>query len=272
MVSTWVEQNQLLTFAVISYVLSWLIALPMILSYYNAIAADIPFVLHYFVPFGPLLSAFLVTRIANGPDGLRDLIKRMTKWRVKPVWIAIAVLSVWGLYLLSGIFSMILGQPWPGLELFGSIAYVPYLPFLGAWLFWIITFGIGEECGWRGYLLHNLQDVYSPLKSSLIVGIIWAGWHLPMFLYHGNFISMGPMGMIFWIVGLLFGSILLMWVYNNTGNSILMTAIWHGTFNLFTGAAGEASGMTSGIVSILVIFWASILLGIKRKKDIFHPK
>jgi hypothetical protein len=51
-----------------------------------------------------------------------------------------------------------------------------------------------------------------------------------------------------------------------------MTAIWHGTFNLFTGAAGEASGMTSGIVSILVIFWASILLGIKRKKDIFHPK
>jgi len=272
MASRWIEENQILTFVILSYGLSWLIALPMILSYFGIISPDVPFLLHYLVPFGPLLAALLVTWIVEGPEGFRDLLTRMSKWRVKPFWVALTLLSVWGLYFISGLFSLAIGQPWPSLELFGDIMYMPYLTFIGAWFFWTITFGIGEETGWRGYLLQELQSKYSPLFSSLIVGIIWAGWHLPMFLYHENFIAIGPMGMVFWVIGLLFGSILLMWLYNNTGSSILMTAIWHGTFNLFTGAAGEASGMTSGIVSILVIFWVLLLLIIRKEKDIFHPR
>lgn len=74
------------------------------------------------------------------------------------------------------------------------------------------------------------------------------------------------------MIGLLLGSILLTWLYNTTRSSILKTAILHGTFNLFAGAAGEESRMISGIVSILVIFWALLLLTIRKKEVIFHPR
>ena len=196
----------------------------------------------------------------TGREGISEIFGRIRKWRVRPTWMAIAVGSPWLFYILAGIILAATGQPWPDLSIFGNVQYLPYLTFVGTWLLWILSYGLGEETGWRGFLLPRLQTKYSALTSSLILSLIWASWHAPMFLYHENFIELGLIGTIFWAIGLMFGSVLLTWIYNNNEGSILLTAIWHGTFNLFTGASGQAAAMTSAIITMFVMVLVVLII------------
>lgn len=262
----WMKQNSVLSYILLAYGITWMIALPLVLSYYGFIAIEVPFALHYVLPIGPLLSALIVTTGVRGTSGLREILARMSKWRVRPIWIFIALFSVWILYFVSSTIITMMGQSWPDLSLFGNVLYLPYLTFAGAWLLWTFSFGIGEETGWRGFLLPRLQAKHGPITASLILSVFWAGWHLPMFLYNENLIAMGVAGTIFWVIGLMFGSVLLTWVYNSSEGSILMTALWHGTYNLFTAAVGQAAGLTSGIISMFVMVWVIfIILGYRRR-------
>jgi hypothetical protein len=89
-----------------------------------------------------------------------------------------------------------------------------------------------------------------------------------MFLYNENLMSLGLVGTVFWVIGLMFGSVLLTWLYNNSEGSILMTALWHGTYNLFTGAVGQAAGLMAGIISMFVMVWVVLILIIYRPKNL----
>jgi membrane protease YdiL (CAAX protease family) len=268
MVREWIQRNVVASYILVAYGITWSIALLLALSYHGVISLGIPFGLHYVLPYGPMLSALVLTWVRGGKDSLRGLLGRMSKWRIKPVWIVTAVFSVWVFYIYAALFMLAIGQPWPDLSIFGQVLYLPYLTFLGSWALWIFTYGIGEETGWRGYLLPHLQARYSALVSSLIVSLFWAAWHTPMFLYNENLIALGPVGTVFWVIGLMFGSVLLTWLYNNTEGSILMTAIWHGTFNTFTAATGQAASVTSGIISMLVMVLVVCVVIIYKPKNL----
>ncbi len=269
---SWIKRNPVAAFMGLAYALSWLIAMPLILTYWHIVPLDTNFALHYLVPFGSLLSALIISYVAGGRTGVREILGRMSKWGVRRVWIAVAVFSVWILYLSAGAISVLSGAPWPGLEIYGSVRYMPYLTVAGAWLFWVFTFGIGEETGWRGFLLPRLQSRFRALASAMIVSIIWAGWHTPMFLYNENFMAMGTVGTAFWVIGLMFGSTWLTWLYNSSKGSALMTALWHGTFNLFTGAAAQAASMTSGIITMFVMVWVLLIVVIYRPGNLSKSK
>lgn len=264
----WIKRHSIQSYIILAYGITWVMALPMILVYNHIISVDVSFGLHYLLPYGPLLSAVIVSWAAGGVSNLRNILSRMSRWRVKWVWLVVAILSVWLLYAASGAIEVLTGAQWPGLELFGQVQFLPYLTFAGAWLLWVATFGIGEETGWRGYLLPSLQSRYSALTSAMMVSVIWAGWHIPMFFYNENLISLGAVGTVFWLIGLMFGSTLLTWLYNSSKGSILMTALWHGTFNLFTGATAQAASMTSGIITMFVMVWVVLIVVIYRPSDL----
>lgn len=268
MVRAWIQRNVVASYILLAYGITWSLALLLALSYQGVISLGIPFGLHYLLPYGPMLSALILTWVRGGKDAVRVLLSRMSKWRIKPVWIVTTLLSLWVFFIASAFMMVAIGQPWPDLSIFGQVMYLPYLTFLGSWALWIITYGIGEETGWRGYLLPHLQAKYSALTSSLIVGLFWAAWHAPMFLYDENLIAMGPFGTISWVIGLMFGSVLQTWLYNNTEGSVLMTAIWHGTFNTFTAAAGQAASVTSGIISMLVMVLVVIIVIIYKPRNL----
>lgn len=268
MVREWIQRNAVASYILLAYGITWSLALVLALSYHGIISLEIPLALHYILPYGPMLSALIVTCVRGGKYGIREILGRMSRWRIKPVWIITALFSVWVFYIASALTMVVIGQPWPDLSVFGQVMYLPYLTFLGAWALWIFTYGIGEETGWRGFLLPHLQTKYSALVSSIIVSFFWALWHAPMFLYNENLIAMGPVGTVFWTIGLMFGSVLLTWLYNNTEGSILMTAIWHGTFNTFSAAAGQAASVTSGIISMLVMVLVVFVVIIYRPKNL----
>ncbi|MFW9789322.1 MAG: hypothetical protein ACFFE1_16745, partial [Candidatus Thorarchaeota archaeon] len=153
MVREWIQRNTVASYILLAYGITWSLALILAMSYHGVINLGIPFGLHYLLPYGPMLSALILTWVRDGRDGFRGLLGRMSKWRIKPVWIITAVFSVWVFYIASALMMMVMGQPWPDLSIFSQVMYLPYLTFLGAWALWIFTYGIGEETGWRGYLL-----------------------------------------------------------------------------------------------------------------------
>lgn len=248
-----IGRNPLAAFFALAIGFSWSIGIP--LAFTAAGRADrpaMPFSLHYLVGYGPMVAALLLTWIIDGRSGIRELVGRVLKWRVRPVWwlaaasplIAFGCLAV-GQRLLQG--------RWVDFGLLGQVQFLPDLGW-GALILWVFTFGFGEEMGWRGYALPRLQGERSALSATLILSLFLAIWHVPAFFYlYDSSILVG------WLVGMLAGAIVFTWFYNSSGGSILMVALWHGAFNFISGSqAGD--GVTAAILSTGVMVWAVVLI------------
>ena len=252
--SLWVREHQLVTYLTLTYVISWIIVAPLIASAQGFIDVPVPFALHYLNDYGPLLAALITAGITSGAEGLRDLTRRMVRWRVGLGWVLVAAFSPLAVYGIAVGIVVGLGDPPPDLSRLGTILYIPYLGWVG-WVFWILTAGIGEESGWRGYALPKLQSRMSALSATLIVTLFWVGWHLPRFFYYGAYMQLGFSVLPLVAHGFLAMSIVLTWLYNSTRGSILMVALFHGSYN-FWAASGGAGGLVISTIDALFIIWA----------------
>lgn len=253
--STWVKEHPIFTYFVLAYAISWIIVAPLIASAQGLIDLPVPFALHYLNDYAPLLAAIIATGIANGADGLRELFRRMIQWRVGLGWVLIAALSPLALFAVAaGIVVFGLGDPPPDLGLLGTLSYLPYLGWFG-WVFWILTAGIGEESGWRGYALPKLQNDMSALSATLIVTLFWVGWHLPRFFYYDGYMDQGFSVLPLAAHGFLAMAIVLACLYNSTRGSILMAALFHGGYNFWL-ASPASTGYISPTIDALLIIWA----------------
>jgi membrane protease YdiL (CAAX protease family) len=245
--------HSLLMFFVLAYALSWAVEIPLALRAQGLIAAPIPWSLHYLAAYGPLLAAIIVTALDSGQEGLRELFGRMLKWRVRPVWWLVALAPLVLYALLAVVLRFIQGQ-WPDLAALGQIDFLPNLG-AGALLVWFLTFGLGEETGWRGFALPRLQRGRSAFSATVILWVFWALWHLPLFFYlYDATILVG------FLLGLLAGAVVFTWLYNSTGGSILLVAVWHAAFNFVTGCVACKTGVAAAVVSTLVMVWAVVVM------------
>jgi membrane protease YdiL (CAAX protease family) len=140
--------------------------------------------------------------------------------------------------------------------MFSTLGQLNFLPDLGlaALPFWIVTFGIGEETGWRGYALPRLQRRRSALSATIILWFLWTLWHLPLFFYtYDSAVLPG------FLPGLFAGAIIFTWLYNSTG-SILIAAVWHGLFNYTTACTACGAGIGAATISTMVMIGAVILI------------
>ena len=166
---------------------------------------------------GPMVAAFVVTTVTEGHDGVVRLLRRMVQWHVGLVWYAFVFLGL------------------PAIETFGAVAMpgvaasftpVDWLPELMATAVFFIypamlAGPLGEEIGWRGYALPRLQELHGPVKASLILGLLWAFWHSPIW-FSGEWSEPTLPNIVvyvFWIVAVTF---IFTWVFNNTQGSVLM--------------------------------------------------
>ena len=266
-ISIWVKEHPIIAYFVLAYAISWIIVAPLVASAQGLIDLPVPFALHYLNDYAPLLAAIITARIADGRVGLRDLFRRMIKWRVGLGWMLVAAFSplvVWGIAV--GIVVLGVGDLPPDLSSLGTIAYLPFLGWAG-WVFWILTAGIGEESGWRGYALPKLQSHMSALSATLIVTLFWVGWHLPRFFYYGGYMQLGFSVLPLAAHGFLALAIVLTWLYNSTRGSILMVALFHGGYN-FWAASGGTGGLTSSTIDALFIIWAVAIVVLFRPANL----
>ena len=165
---------------------------------------------------GPAIMAIIFTYLALNPQGRSDYWIRIIDYRRIPIkWYAIILLLAPTINLVAALLSgychsaSFFSNRLP--HLFLLILVVPIAPLL-------------EELGWRGYVLDRLQEKYTALVSSLILGVVWFFWHFPAFFLPGSVFSAMPIGSpAFWLytVTLIVLSIFFTWIYNNTNRSTL---------------------------------------------------
>jgi uncharacterized protein len=213
-----IRRHPLISFFVLAYALSWW---SWILYAFGLSPAPI-------ASFGPFLAALVVLAITQGKSGIGGLLRRMVRWRVGIRWYAVALLLPVGIALAATALNVLLGAQAPSAAdlggwtgLFSTFAVVLLIPGIG---------GTWEEPGWRGFALPSLQAGRSALVASLILGAVWALWHLPLV------VATGQMGG--WdIVIILAWTLALTWVYNGTGGSVLIVMLFHAMFNTISGGA-----------------------------------
>lgn len=199
--------------------------------------------------FGPFIAAIIVTVITSGRAGLKSLLTRVFKWRVQLRWyiIALSPVIVFGIVYIGQALSSNELPHFEGLNLFSGFPVSSVLV-LGVLLTLVNLFG--EEAGWRGYAQHTLQTKITPLKTSIIIGLLWGFWHLPLFFIIDSYkLAIFPV----FLLGIVSGSIFLSWLFNKSGESVLIVSIWHATYNLFSGSKGSVGVVATAVSIFLVI-------------------
>jgi uncharacterized protein len=197
----WAARRPLLAFVVLAYAISWTLWLPGLLGFGG-------FAVQAAGAFGPAVAAVLVTRWTGG--SVRSWFRSLWRWRVPVRFYLYAIGLPIALFSSMNAVLAVLGEP-VHLDRAGAAA----LPFLGTFVVVALVGGGQEEPGWRGFALDRFQARHSPLVATLLLGLVWGLWHLP--LYGLGFV--GPMMFVVFYT----------WLYNRTG-SVLLCVLLHASF------------------------------------------
>ena len=225
-------------FLVMVYVIVWSVFLPAILQERGLLALPVDLseglafdaVVAIATILGVSLPAFLVTAATGGEAGVRDLLRRCLRWRVGVGWYLVALLGfLAATVLVGGAFLGLaplqaLVQKWP--LLFTVFLPEVLLPFLFIQVF--------EEAGWTGFMQDTLQGRRGPLLASVLVAPAFALMHLPALLI-GSGVGLGLLivfGVL--VVMMTFFRVVVTWLYNGSGRSVLVVALFHSAFNSAT--------------------------------------
>src|SRR5215207_7332907 len=250
--SSRVKQHPLITFFVLAYALTWTLESPLVLLR-DSVTDTQGLVLIILASNVPSVLGIVLTAIVLGRGALRKLLGRLLIWRVNPLWYLVVVLGPAA--LAGGVVALntLLGGPALslGMPLLGVAVFLAFSIFPGS--------ALGEEIGWRGYALPRLQAGRSALGASLILGVIWGLWHLPLWLTGAP--GRTPILYAAFVVSVIALSVILTWVYNSTGGSLLMVVLLHATFNLpVTLAIDELGGRAT--VPVLLYFGLTVVAAI----------
>lgn len=254
-----VRRHPLGAFFVLTYVFSW--------SYWVPVAIAGGQLSHFPGLLGPMLAAFSVSFLVDAWPGVRSLLSRMFRWRVPVRWYLAALVP-----LAAGLTGMavvaLVENDWPTVADLGSMAGLPPAGFWGLAIMVLAINGFGEEVGWRGFAWSRLRERHSLAASAGILGLIWAGWHLPTFWIDTG-LSLEWFVIPGWIVGLMAGAVVLGWLYERAEFSLLVVALFHTSLNLAS-ATAATEGIPAAVTSMVVVVWAVLLL--RRLQPVSGPR
>ncbi len=245
MIKEIIKKNPLVSYFIIAYVITWILVLPII-------AHTVSENWHFLGALGPAISAFVVSYLIKGNIGISNLKDKIIKYRVGFRWILVAISPIFLLLVSLPIGYFISGSWFDFGKFITDKLYSPSSAFL--WSLPLISYGVFEEIGWRGFALPHLQKNFNAFTATFILSIFWFFWHLPMFFYRFDF----NIGMVIgFYLGLLSGSILFTFIFNSTKGSVLMTIIWHILWNF---VATFDMVILASIMSTMIMIAAVLIL------------
>ena len=260
-----VAHHPVAAFLVMLYTITWIIFLPVVLQGRGLLALPIDLseglafnavVAIASIP-GVALPASLVSAATGGKDGVRDLLGRCLRWRVGGRWYLLALFGLLVTTLL--VASIFLGlAPLQALAQKWKSFFTLFLPEV---LFPFLFIQIFEEAGWTGFMQHTLQKRHGPLLASILVAPAFILMHLPPLLMDSNvgfalLIIIGAPTIV-----AVFFRIIIMWLYNGSGRSVLIVALFHSAYNSatslgeqkFTGKLISGSALLYAVGALVVL-------------------
>ena len=245
------------SFLIVNYLISWAFLYP---SYQLILEHDTitPLALFGLIgAYGPSIAAIVIQAIISRND-LKALLKKLLK--VKATWkllIFILIVPIL-LYLISYLISA---------ELFEGYLDINWAQGFSGILFWVLAalpFGpLGEELGWRGFMLPKLLEKYSIFKSTLLVGLAWGVWHLASFSFPGAAIP-EFLPVTIWSVGLfcmytISLSSIYTYVHFKSGGSVFYAILLHAFFNAASNITFDFFGETNNFTLLLSTYGFNII-------------
>jgi uncharacterized protein len=173
--------------------------------------------------FGPAIAGIIIIFIVSGREGLKNLFLRCIQWRVSIWWYLFALL--FPLAVCAGVLYFTgYQQAVKSLNIYSMIGVFCSQLFLAVFL----GGGLGEEPGWRGFMLPRLLERYSVLSSGILVGIAWFAWHIPAYIFFNK--GADDPVIPFFIICISF-SLILARVFFYTNKSLVIPIILHGSMN-----------------------------------------
>jgi uncharacterized protein len=190
----------------------------------------------------------------NGLTGVAELMKRSFDFkRVKAkIWYIPALLLMPGIMAVSFVVMRLLGAPLPA----------PQFSFATPFLLFAVFFisALGEELGWSGYAIDPLQDRFGAFAGALLLGAVWAVWHFIPLLS----VQRSLAWIAWWALGTVALRVIITWLYNNTGRSVFIAALFHTMINLtwqlfpINGSYYDprvTGSITAVVAVVIVIIW-----------------
>jgi membrane protease YdiL (CAAX protease family) len=248
-----VKHHPLVTYFVLAYALTWALAPLLTISLLLGVMGLLM----------PAVAAIVVTALTEGRPGVKTLLQRLTIWRVGVRWYVVALGLPVFLSAVVVVLSILLGAP----------AQVEFSP-VSLLTMVVFVLVVGEEIGWRGYALPKLLQNHSAVTASLILGVLWGGWHLPTF-----FIAGSPQASIPFLAFLLFttgASVLFTWLHLHTQGSLLIATLFHGAINSFgfvnNALDPAARWWLTGAVYVAAALIVSVIAGLNlRRRAVAQP-
>lgn len=241
-VKGWLNRHPLLGYSLLAYGMTWLgMAVLVVVMQFDLVASGSPIagLINQVAAFGPALAALIVIALTQGHAGVGQWLRSLVQWRVGIQWYLFALLGIPLLMLLAE--SLIHGlrpfqaflQQWP-------VFFTRYLPYVAITT---LATGLAEEPGWRGFAQLRFQAKYGPLVGTLLLGLVWSGWHLPNLLFQpGGLTTFG-----LWFAATMVNAFVLAWVYNATHGSVLLVMILHAAQNTTSRLVANLLGATDPV-------------------------
>ncbi len=194
--------------------------------------------------FGPFVAAVLVIWTADGHDELRNLLARLVRCRAKPIWLGVSLALLPATMLLAILLVAAAN---------GSVATLRFQGFwstLPAHFVYLLLLGgpLGEEPGWSGFALPRLQAQCGPVWASIWLGLLRAGWHLPLW-----WIFPAPTAFPLYVVGVVLMQFLFTWLFNHTRGSVFYSLLFHTSLSLASVRLPEAPAYAVWVLCLLAL-------------------
>jgi membrane protease YdiL (CAAX protease family) len=219
----------------------------------------------------PAIMAFIMIYGSKNKQLIRDFWDRFSLYKIKPQFLFIVLFLMPLIVFAATAFSLILGKS-PKQFMISSEFNV----FKGQGLLSLLIMFMAplfEELGWRGYGVDSLRAYFNLFKTSLIVGFLWALWHLPGFFikgyYQNELWNTNIVYAINFLISIVPAAILINWVYYKNNRSITIAILFHSMINLFS-ALFQTEQFTKCIITILLLIVSAYI--IVSDKNFFFSK
>lgn len=254
--------RSLIIWVVILFGLTGLGVLSLILTGVDQSKAFSPAIL--LIGYAPSLAALCTVGFLSGAGGVRSLLRPIGKWRPGLQWYALVLLGPLVLVLLANVIGLALGgalpHPWLALPELGSV--------IGP----LIAGSLGEEIGWRGFAQPFLQQRYSVFWASVIIGVLWATWHLWPVIAPGGLLHLTPLDVVQTYVRLISTAIIYGWIYNSTRGSLLLVMLAHAGHNIAIDLLPSIPDGTALILAFLYLAAAIVVVWVTKAQTFTRPK
>ena len=268
-----VEKYPLTTFFLLAIGLTWIFMIADALGSHGILPFRLPLPVLIAMGYMPTVAAILVARWTGGKKAVRGLLRKLLIVRVGLGWYIFAIFGLAVIYVVVILLHNFLAGPRALPILSANTPPLPPLQLALSLVPMFLVIGIvnGEELAWRGFALPRLQAKCNALTSSLILGVIWALFHLPLFFtVTGSSQAGWPFSSF--LISTLAMSVLYTWMFNNTRGSVFMAYLFHAAANTWSQvfSMDHANPLVGWILAGVLVLAALIVLALTGAENLSH--